>query len=265
MRDAASFAALSLTWGFGRSIYEFISGSIFVLFKHAYDIGDRIEIYNPQATQRTSVIVKKISILFTVFKRIDNGKDLQISNDRLNTERIENVSRSGLNREEVSIFVDFNTSFTDIQLLKSEIQAFLSHKDNSRDYQPNCQVWVTSIHEMNKLELKCNFTHKANWANEELRAARSSKFLCALVAAIRRIPLIRPGGFGPTFFRKAEVEEDAEKAAYKNFTLIPKSSGVAAQERTGGGAASGVEVSSWTQRRLPGLRRTHDRSPAGMV
>ena len=254
MKDAAGFAALGLTWGLGRSIYEFINGCIFILFKHAYDVGDRVEIYNPQATSRTSVTVKKISILFTVFRRIDNGKDLQMSNDRLNMERLENVTRSGINREEVSIFIDFNTSFTDIQYLKSELEAFLSHKDNSRDYQPKCDLRVISIHELNKLELKCFFTHKSNWANEDLRASRSSKFMCALVAAIRRIPIIRPGGSFVNPIRKARVEEKVEMAAFDKLTPIPAISNTTAQEMTDS-TASGVEISSWIRQRSTGMRR----------
>ncbi len=50
------------------------------------------------------------------------------------------------------------------------------------------------VHELNKLELRVSFNHKSNWSNERLRAARSNKFYCALVAAVRKIPLDKPGG-----------------------------------------------------------------------
>lgn len=35
---------------------------------------------------------------------------------------------------------------------------------------------------------------KSNWANETIRAARRSKFMCALVQALRRVPIYGPGG-----------------------------------------------------------------------
>jgi len=169
-------------------------------------------------TVSVSANVTRISVLYTVFKRIDNGKDLQISNDRLNLKRIENVTRSGPNKEAMSIFVDFNTTFTDIQYLKQDLQNFVSHRANSRDYLPTITVRPVNIYEMNKMELKVVFTHKSNWSNEAVRGARSSKFLCALLAAVRKIPIGRPGASdlpvgheGKPQYHVAIGEDDAAK------------------------------------------------------
>ena len=211
---------------------------------------------------QTQVTVKRISLLFTVFKRVDNGKDLQVSNERLNMKRIENVSRSGANREEVSVVVDFNTTFTDIQNLKSEIQAFLVSKENRRDYHPGCSVRVTSIYEMNKLEIKVGFTHKSNWSNEELRAARSSKFMCALVAAIRRIPMAKPGA-GSDAEKNAHFDQRTEEAAYRSLTAIPVSSDTTLQENMGN-IASGAEINDWIGQTSTGLRRRSEQG-AGTI
>jgi hypothetical protein len=49
---------------------------------------------------------------------------------------------------------------------------------------------------MSKLQLKIEIKHKSNWSNETLRAARRSKFMCALVAALRAVPIYAPGGGG---------------------------------------------------------------------
>ena len=215
IKDTAGFATLGVGFAIGRTIHEFLSGCIFLFFKHAYDIGDRVEIYNLAATSSVSVVVERISVLYTVFKRIDNGKELQISNDRLNLKRIENVTRSGPNKEVLSVFVEFTTTFKDIQYLKSELQTFLTRRENSRDYLPKLGLRVASIYEMNKMEIICSFWHKSNWSNEELRAARSSKFLCALLAAIRKKPLVRIAPLGserkPTF--TVMTSKDAEKSS----------------------------------------------------
>lgn len=37
------------------------------------------------------------------------------------------------------------------------------------------------------------YTRQSNWSNETLRATRRSKFMCALVLALRRIPIYGPG------------------------------------------------------------------------
>ena len=187
---------MGVSFALGRTIHKFLSGCIFIFFEHAYDIGDRVEVYNLQSNSSTSATVTRISVLYTVFRRVDNGKDLQLSNDRLNLIRIENVTRSDANREALSIFVDFGTTFKDIQYLREELQSFLSNPANARDYQPALNLRIADIHEMDKLELRCSYVHKSNWSNEPLRAARSSKFMCALVAAIRKIPIARPGHTG---------------------------------------------------------------------
>ncbi|MCJ1477830.1 hypothetical protein MMC13_006503 [Lambiella insularis] len=259
LKDAVGFAAFGLTWGLGRSLYEFINGVVFLFFKHAYDVGDRCEVYNMAATNSTSVVVKRVSLLFTVFRRVDNGKDLQIGNDRLALKRIENVSRSGANREEVSVYVDFNTTFTDIQNLKAEVQRFLSSPENSRDYQPHCDVCVGSIYEMNKLELKVKFTHKSNWSNEELRAARSSKFMCALVASIRRLSTPKPGSIAPNTIQRDDFEERAEAVAYQDLTIIPPVTDNIAQTNV----ATGAEMASWIGQASTGLRRRPDQANGG--
>lgn len=193
IKETVGFAALGISFALGRTVHEFLSGCIFLFFKHAYDIGDRVEIYNMAGTTSVSAVVTRISVLYTIFKRVDNGKDLQISNDRLNLKRIENVTRSGPNKESISIFVDFHTTFTDIQYLKQDLQNFVSERANSRDFLPAIVLRPVNMYEMNKIELRVAFTHKSNWSNEAVRGARSSKFLCALLAAVRKIPINRPG------------------------------------------------------------------------
>ena len=265
MKDAMGITLIGLSFGFGRVLYEFLNGCIFIFFKHAYDVGDRIEVYNIAATMRTSVVVTRISILFTVFKRIDNGKELQMSNDRLNMKRIENLTRSGANREEISIFVDFNTTFTDIENLKAELHSFLAARENVRDYQTHCEIRLNNIFEMNKLELVCSFYHKSNWATEELRAARSSKFKCALLTAIRRLPISKPGGLGAAPVKREDFEQRVEDQAYNNFTTVPIVSDASTQERLMGTIASGMELNSWVNQHTTGIRKRQDGFAQGGV
>lgn len=100
-------------------------------------------------------------------------------------------------REQLSIYIDFGTTLEDVQLLRNEMQAFVTDKDNSRDFQPDIDVEITGIASMDKMELKVEIRHKSNWSNETVRAARRSKFMCALVLALRKIPINAPGGGGP--------------------------------------------------------------------
>lgn len=99
-------------------------------------------------------------------------------------------------REQIPIYVDFKTSFEDVQLLRSEMTKFVNDSENNRDYFPEVDIQVLGLAEMNKLELQVEILHKSNWANEAVRASRRSKFLCALVLALRRVPINGPGGGG---------------------------------------------------------------------
>ncbi|KAF2280111.1 uncharacterized protein EI97DRAFT_491619 [Westerdykella ornata] len=181
-------ALLSLSFVFAATCQEVLGSCVFLFVKHPFDIGDRVDIATDALT------VEHISLLYTVFKRVANGKMVQIPNIVLNNLWIENITRSKSMREQISIFVDFGTSFEDITLLKQEMQNFVRDPQNSRDFFPDIEIEVVSIAEMNKLELKCEIKHKSNWSNEALRCARRSKFLCALVLALRKVPIYGPGG-----------------------------------------------------------------------
>lgn len=158
--------------------------------KHPYDIGDRVDVASNQ------LVVEHISLLYTVFRRIDTYRMVQYPNNILNSLAIENVSRSGAMREQLSIFVDFKTTFEDIQLLRTELSKFVNDVDNARDFQPDVDVEVLGVGSMDKMELRVEIRHKSNWSNETVRAARRSKFMCALVLAMRKVPINPPGGGG---------------------------------------------------------------------
>lgn len=181
-------ALLSLSFVFATTAQEILGSCIFLFVKHPFDISDRVDITSEQLT------VEHIALLYTVFKRVANGKTVQIPNIVLNSLWVENVTRSKAMREQVSVFCDFGTSFEDINLLKLEIQAFLRDPANSRDFFPDTDIEVISIAEMNKLELRVEIRFKGNWSNESLRASRRSKFMCALVVALRKVPINGPGG-----------------------------------------------------------------------
>ncbi|KAF1842105.1 uncharacterized protein K460DRAFT_358762 [Cucurbitaria berberidis CBS 394.84] len=181
-------ALLSLSFVFATTAQEVLGSCIFLFVKHPYDIGDRVDITLEQLT------VEHIALLYTVFKRVTNGKTVQIPNIVLNSLWVENITRSKAMREQVSVFCAFDTSFEDVNLLKLEMSNFVHDPINSRDFHSDINIEVVSIAEMNKLELRVEIQHKSNWSNETLRASRRSKFMCALVLALRKVPINGPAG-----------------------------------------------------------------------
>ena len=187
----AGTALLSLSFVFASTAQEILGSCIFLFVKHPFDVLDRVDIGDDQ------LVVKHISLLFTIFKHVNTHKLTQVPNIVLNTMWIQNVSRSDAMREQLSIYIDFGTTLEDVQLLRNEMQAFVTDKENSRDFQPDINVEITGIASMDKMELRVEIKHKSNWSNETVRAARRSKFMCALVLALRKIPINGPGGAGP--------------------------------------------------------------------
>ncbi|TVY24146.1 putative MscS family protein [Lachnellula hyalina] len=193
MLATAGTTLLSLSFVFAATTQEFLGSCIFLFVKHPYDVGDRIDMVGSSAEH---LVVEQISLLFTIFKRIDNMKMVQVPNIVLNNLWIENVTRSKAMKEQLDMFISFDTSLEDIELLRQEMESFVRHPDNSRDFQPEITLEATGIGNMDKLQLKVEIRHKSNWSNETVRAARRSKFMCALVLALRKIPIYAPGGGG---------------------------------------------------------------------
>ncbi|QIW94929.1 hypothetical protein AMS68_000447 [Peltaster fructicola] len=261
-------ALLSLSFVFAATCQEVLGSCIFLFVKHPYDIGDRVDIGADQ------YVVEHISLLFTVFRRVTGagvGRLVQTPNIVLNTLFIENVTRSKVMAEQVHIFVSFDTSFEDIQILKTELHKFVTDKDNSRDFQPDFEVEVLGTTDMSKLELKVEVKHKSNWSNETLRAARRSKFMCALVSALRAVPIYAPGGGGeaqgsaanPNYsvsINDTEAKDNAKKAADGKAAarlIPPKKTNDAPGSGAGLTADENKIVDSLTSRN-PGVDATRD-------
>ncbi|KAI5361039.1 putative EF-hand domain, mechanosensitive ion channel MscS, LSM domain superfamily [Septoria linicola] len=251
-------ALLSLSFVFSVTAQEVLGSCIFLFVKHPFDVGDRVDIAGD------AFIVEHISLLYTVFKRaygVKTGQLCQYPNVVLNSLSLDNVSRSTAQTEHITLDISFDTSFDDIQILKNELKRFVTDKENNRDFQPDVEVEVLGTSDMSKLQLKVEIRHKSNWSNETLRAARRSKFMCALVAALRAVPIYGPGGgtdaagsaANPNYsvaISDSEAKENAEHAAdgREKLRMVPTKSIDEAK-------AAGANMSPTTSRKggLPGL------------
>jgi len=125
-------------------------------------------------------------------------------------------------QETIKFNVHFDTSMDDIILLRNELYIFV--EENNRDFRAdNLSVEISDM-ALDKLELKVDIKHKGNWADEMKRLDRRNKFMTALVAACRKVPIYGPGagdpGLGesgkPQFtvsISAAEAQERMEQAA----------------------------------------------------
>lgn len=108
----------------------------------------------------THLIVEHISLLYTQFKRVDNNRVVQISNIKNNDNWIENVTRSKAMKEQVSVAIHAETSFADIEVLKAELQEFVLHPDNKRDFFPEVEIQIMEVKDLKVIELLVGVSHK---------------------------------------------------------------------------------------------------------
>jgi hypothetical protein len=246
----AGTALLSLSFAFSVTTQEFLGSCIFLFVKHPYDVGDRVDIVGSEKLQMT---VERISLLYTVFNRIDKMQVVQVPNIVLNNLWIENVTRSKAMKEVIDVNVAFDTSFEDIELLRQEMEKFVRNADNSRDFQPDLVIGVGGVGDLDKLTLKVAMKHKSNWHNEAVRATRRSKFMCALALALKKVPIHGPGGgadpvgapSNPSYsvaISDAEASRNREKAELEKdaMRLVPlkRNGGNVSGDPTGGLASS---------------------------
>ena len=214
----AGTALLSLSFVFAATAQEVLGSCIFLFVKHPFDVGDRVDIGGDM------LLVERISLLFTVFRGVKDFRTKQVPNIVLNGVWIENITRSQAMREQITLNIHADTSLEDIQLLKNEMVKFVVDKENSRDFQPDVNVSVLAMTDLSKLELQVDVVHKSNWSNEAIRASRRSKLMCALVLALRRVPVYGPGAGGagagdpanPTY--SVAISNEEAEANKKKFT-----------------------------------------------
>lgn len=212
----AGTALLSLSFVFAVTTQEFLGSCIFLFVKHPYDVGDRVEILVDGA--KASMLVERISLLYTIFVRTDKMQLVQTPNIQLNNLWIENVTRSGPTPEILYINVSYDhTSFEDVELLRQEMEKYVTHPDNSRDFQPGVIINVSDITDLKQMVLEFIIMYKANNNDVVARLDRKSRFLCALTDALHKIP-IYPVGKGvlgtpgnPNYLVSCTAEEAGQR------------------------------------------------------
>ncbi|KAH0836088.1 hypothetical protein AYO21_02728 [Fonsecaea monophora] len=238
---------------FASTAGELFAACITVFIKHPYDVGDRIIVNDSEMD------VVKISLLYSVFREVQSKQMIQIPNSNINGVWIKNVTRSKELREQISLNVSVGTSFEDIETLRGEMLKYVS--EHKRDFMPMVDIQLISIADLSKLELRVEFQHKGNYASDFVRAQHRSKFVCALLSAVRKVPIDGPGGGGPSAGSMESpnytvaITSDVAKAAKAHFDeekdkkrMIPKTHGPAASEigvAVGGPVGStGLQVQS---------------------
>ncbi|KAG9959722.1 hypothetical protein KCU61_g7181, partial [Aureobasidium melanogenum] len=173
------------------TVQEFLGACIFLFVKHPYDVGDHVVINN------IDMAVEQISLMYSVFRQIDSGSIVQISNMVNNAAWIRNISRSKPMKESYDFAISAKTKFPAIENLKTELQAFVLAPENRRDFQPAIDVELISVGNLKELKLRVKICQKSNFADDSLYSRRRTKFMCALLSALRKHDIKSPGGGGP--------------------------------------------------------------------
>ena len=148
-----------LAFAIGGTVTEFLSCCIFLFVKHPYDVGDRVDINGVE------LVVEHISLMYSVFRRVDSDKTVQIPHQVANTLWIENVSRSRTMKERYNFSVCAGTSSADILALRGELEKFVQADENRRDFQPEVDIELISLGDMKQLDLRIEIRHKVSFSS----------------------------------------------------------------------------------------------------
>lgn len=221
---AGATSLLSASFVFATTAQEVLGSCIFLFVKHPFDIGDRVSVGDKE------YLVERISLLFSVFQTVSDHRLTQVPNNILNSLWIDNFTRANAMHEQLTVPVAFDTSFAEIEALRGEMEAFVRDKDNSRDFQPDFNVEVVGVGDMDKLELRADIRHKSNWSNETVRAARRSKFMCALVLAMRKVKIRAPGVAAEEESKDDDDKDDKDDKSGDDKTAPLAANGAAAAD-----------------------------------
>lgn len=141
---------------FSTTAAELFGACILVFIKHPYDIGDRVNISS------TELVVDRISLLYTIFRRVDTNGVVQIPNSVNNSNWIDNITRSKAMKERITFSVNSGTSFADVEILRKQMEAFVQENENRRDYQPDIDIELLSAGDVSKMDLRVEIRHKVS-------------------------------------------------------------------------------------------------------
>lgn len=149
-------AFTGLAFAIGGTVTEFLGCCIFLFVKHPYDVGDRVDI------DKQELIVEHISLMYSVFRRVDSDKSVQIPHNIANNIWIENVSRSKPMKERLTVAVCATTSSADILALRNELEKFVTAPENKRDYQSEIDIELIGVGDLKQLDLRVEIRHKVS-------------------------------------------------------------------------------------------------------
>lgn len=203
---------LGLSWLFSASAAESFNAVVFLIAKHPYDTGDRVDIqgYGIGSAEVGTFEVVELGLLSTIFKDGD-GKYVQISNAQLSQKAITNHRRSGPIEEPFKLDVAYTTSLKQLESLRSKMVTWLEHE--GRDFRPGLNISISSVGDQSKMTISMGIRYKSNWQDGNLKARRRNRWICTLVVFMRELEIYGPSGdpHTPLITRVAMV--DAPPAA----------------------------------------------------
>ncbi|CAN8252337.1 unnamed protein product [Cochlearia groenlandica] len=151
---AMSTQFVGLAFMIGSTCKNIFESFVFVFVMHPYDVGDRCVI------DGVMLLVEEIHLLTTVFLKIDNEK-VFYPNAVMATKPISNFYRSPDMGDSIEISIAFSTPAVKIATLKDKIGEYMAQ--NPQKWYPDPLVFLKTMEDMNKLNLRVLFQHTINF------------------------------------------------------------------------------------------------------
>ncbi|CAO1629303.1 unnamed protein product [Sympodiomycopsis kandeliae] len=183
---------LGLSWLFSSSAAEAFASIIFVIGKHPYDTGDKVDIPGlGTSDSSTRYEVVTMNLLSTIFKDSE-GKFVQVSNAALAQKAITNHRRSGPIEETLKLDIAYTTSLAQLEELRSKMMSWL--KTQSRDFLPGLNISIATLGDQSKMQISTGIRYKSNWQDVGLKVRRRNRWICAFRAFMIELKIYGPSG-----------------------------------------------------------------------
>ncbi|OZJ03567.1 hypothetical protein BZG36_03090 [Bifiguratus adelaidae] len=207
---AVGSTVLSISFVISPTAQQIMTDILFLFVSHPFDVGDRVDI------DAESYTVKEMGLLNTIFDRSD-GKEVYFPNYILATKPILNIRRSGIMGEAVSLSINMDTSFEQIEQLRLKMNAFL--ETEPKEFFPTTDITIADFEDLQLMKISIAIPHKSNWQDIGKAAQRRNKFMCVLKSAIAELGI----QYQPKTLRYRKMTEDTVQPALISTPTQPAS------------------------------------------
>lgn len=188
---------LSMSFLFSATAQEVFQSCVFLFVKHPFDTGDWIQTSVPDVGL-VRMQVREMNLMYSVFNQVGVNTRRQVANSVLNSQWVDNISRSPPSQISVVLIIGVPETTAD-QLQEFELRLNEFVEANPRDYAPGVFFQAVDQPDLDRLSLSICINTRNNQADIVLFSTRRTRAFEFIGQCIHDIPITIPTREDTTF------------------------------------------------------------------